>query len=508
MLKSKFKKIFSAALSLIITCSLCCYNQVRSVTTCSNVLRQARDGNPSFGNSKIYDIGLLGSHDALSDKINEDSPYTSTTSVPQMCGLEDTALVKTISVNYARAQSKSLDEQLLRGVRYVDARIAQLDGVYRTVHSLFGGKLEDYLKELLEFLINNPGEFVVFDIASFGGDATDLANFMGSIKVNKNGKDYNIYDFIHYDTSKNFADITYNDVTKNGDCAGLVIVANSIHKAPDKEIPISNASLRDYFKYKNKYTYWYNDPSSSSLISKIDDIVKSFDREDCVGFKCNQVNTTPCASSIALELATGSLIKSAQKHNITVLDDPRFEYWLSVMPCVWFDDVTTDYGDFNNKVNQKILDYNLKLNARKEPKIICEKLTSSSQLSNKTKILIKSPSSCDAFFGDSLNCRNAGNYESGKFVISDDVKDFWTLVKSADGWKIMLSNGSYLKRVSGNLKTTPTNGSATSFRFDISDNGIAKIYEPATIKRNLYLDGSKLDLSVIKSAKFEVYKVQ
>lgn len=509
MLKTKFKKIISSLLMFILLSNFFCYAQTKSVISHSHVLKTAYQENPAFGNSKIYDIALLGSHDALSDKINANSKNDYNTNVPDLCGLEDVNVVKEVAANYAKAQCDSLYTQLEGGVRYIDARITCVDGTFYTMHSLLSGRLEDYLKELLMFLIENPGEFVVFDIASYNDHEktqNQLAEYMATVKVKANNREYSIYDFINYDTSKNFADVTYNDVTKNGTAAGIIIVSNTFQSSPTATNKVTNISLRDFFKYKAKYADWYNDPSSSSLISKIDDLVLKYEKSGCVGFKCNQVQTSPNAKSIALSL-TGSLLESAKTHNAAVLDNSHFDYWLSVLPVMWFDNVTSNYGNFNSRINEKILNYNLSLNNTKDSQVKPQKLTNSSQLRDNMKFLIRVPFTGDGFVGNSLDYKNVGNYKSNKFVVNDGIKDFWTLIKSGSGWKVLLPNGNYLKRVSGYLKTTASKGSSTTFKIDIPDTGISKIYEPATIKRNMYLDGKTLDLSISKSNKFEICKI-
>ncbi len=504
MLKNRFKKIVSSLLALAFTSNFCCYGQAHLITDYSNhsdILKRANQGNPNFGNSKIYDIAMLGSHDALSDKITVNSKNDYHTNVPDLCGLEDLNLVKKVSVNYAKAQADSLIIQLESGVRYVDARITCMDGTFYTMHSLLSGKLEDYLKELIIFLIDNPGEFVIFDIASYNDHektANELAEYMKTVKVKHSGREYNIYDFINYDTSKDFSEVTYNDVTNNGTSAGIIMVSNTN--------PVTTPELSDFFKRKEKYAHWYNDSSSSSLISKIDDLALSYEKNNYVGLKCNQVQTSPNAKSIALSL-NGSLLGDAKKHNVAVLESSHFDYWLSVMPIMWFDNVTSNYNNFNSRINEKMLDYNLNLNNVQNTGFEVKKITNNSQLSDNMKVIFRVPFTGNGFIESSLDYKNIGSYKSNKFVLSDNVRDFWTLKKTGDGWKVMLSNGNYLKRISSNLKTTDTRLHATTFKADISDTGIAKIYEPSKPKRDLYLDGKKLDLSMLKSDNLEICKV-
>lgn len=508
-IRKKFRNFLLMLVAFVGIVTLGCYVGIGKAANrnYSDVMRRASKENRNFGNSKVIDIGLLASHDALSDKISKNSQYNSKTSLPDLFGLEKLPIVKSVASNYAKAQSQSLDKQLAAGVRYIDARITKMDGTYYTMHSLLSGKLEDYLKELIEFLINNPGEFVVFDVATLSGDGNpnDLAQFMSTVKVNKNGVDYNIYNFIHYDTSKNFADVTYNDVTENGKSAGLVIIASSLNKSANAKNVVTDPKFSEFFKYKEKHTHWHNDPSSKRLISKIDGVVKSFERGNYSGFMCNQVQTTPIAKSIVADFGTGSLIKDAKKHNPAVVDHPHFDYWLSVMPCIWFDDVTSTYDDFNDKINEKILRYNVNLNNTVPTSKNYKQITSADQLKNNMRVLVKEAFTGNGFVGNGLGKFTIGEYKANTFAFNNDAQGLWILKKLSKGWKIMLPDGSYLKRVSGKLSTTRKESSSTTFDIKFSNKDTVTFVENSSPKYYISIDGNKLNLSKKSNDSFELY---
>lgn len=461
----------------------------------SNVMRKANSGNPNFANSKVYDIGMLASHDAMSDKISSSSDFDYKSNIPELAGLENTEIVKSVAANYARAQSQSLYKQLNAGVRYIDARITCMKGTFYTTHSLISGKLELYLKELITFLLDNPGEFIVLDINYYSTkekNATQLAEYMETVKVQKDGKNYNIYDFINYDTSKDFDQVTYNDVTNSGQKGGLIILPTDLGE-------VKNSSLSKFFKSKTRVNKWYNEADSEKLISQVD--AAANERKNKVGFRCNQLQTTPDAQKIIFNL-WGSLIKDAETHNTAVVGNSHFEYWLTCMPIVWFDDVTSNENNFNSKVNNKILNYNLNLN--KQPITLkYNKLTSSSQLKDGMKFMIKEVDGTNGYYGDNYKPGNIGSYVGNQFVMKD--KNMWSLKKSGDGWKIKRSDSYWLCRnLIGDLDTTKKESSANKFNFDFKKSGNAKIHYD---KYYMYLtDGKKiLDLSKKYSDEFEIY---
>lgn len=494
MVKKKAKIIGFLALGVAIVVGLCFLFVSTASKNHSDVMRRANSGNPNFGNSKVYDIGMLASHDALSDKISSSSIFDYSSNVPELAGLENTKLVKSVAANYARAQSESLSTQLNAGVRYIDARITCMKGTFYTTHSLISAQLEIYLKDLITFLLNNPGEFVVFDINYYSTkekNATQLAEYMQTVKVRRDGRDYNIYDFINYDTSKDFTQVTYNDVTSNGTKGGLIILPTDLGE-------VRNSSLSKYFKSKTRINNWYNEADSKSLLAEVDEVVNK--NKNKVGFKCNQLQTTPDAKKIIFSL-WGSLLDDAETHNIKAIENSHFDYWISCMPIVWFDNVTCNKNDFNSRVNDKILNYNLSLN-KSSLTLKYNKLTSSSQLKDGMKIMIKEVGGTNGYYGNDYKPGNIGSYVGNQFVMKD--KNMWTLKKSGDSWKIRRPDGYWLYRNwIGDLDTTKKEGSAVTFKFDFTNSGTAKIHYD---KYYMYLTGKRaLDLSKKYSDEFEIY---
>ena len=144
-------------------------------------------------NAKIVDIALLGSHDSFSDGITFSSnPNTNEGGIVNNKVVN--ILGKGLIVKMSKAQMVGAKSQLYAGVRYFDVRLTKIDDEYYTCHGYLSNTFDTYLKEVVEFLDNHPGEFIIFDIQYLyaNGDETnkledfnDLSTFMDSIKSKK-----------------------------------------------------------------------------------------------------------------------------------------------------------------------------------------------------------------------------------------------------------------------------------------------------------------------------------
>lgn len=495
MTKKVFRNLGFIASGFMLLILSCIFFTTGAKENYSDVMRKANEQNSAFGDSKVYEIGILGSHDAMSDKITKDSEIDYGDDVPDLGPLIHLGLVRSIIANYCRTQSKGLYEQFKAGVRYVDGRITCKNGVFYTSHGMISDKLENYLRELITFLLDNPGEFIIFHIAQYnkteGNTENDLAEYMQNVKVTRDGRDYSIYDFINYNTYKDFSDVTYNDVTRNGQKGGLIIVSKFQGR-------VSNPSLSNFFRYRQYYSTWYNKPDHKLLLSMVDDAVQKY--KGVAAFRCNGFHTTQNAKSIALHLG-GSLISNAESENIETVNHSHFDYWLSFMPMACFDEVTSTEGDFNAKINEKILNYNLNLNKHVEMSKY-QKIIFASQLEDGMKIMIKEFGGTNGYYGDNYKPGNIGSYVGDQFVMKD--KNMWTLKKSGNGWKIKRTDDKWLCRnLIGDLDTTQKEDSAIEFEFDFSESGTAKIHYD---KYYMYLTDNKvLDISKKHSDEFEIY---
>ena len=54
------------------------------------------------------------------------------------------------------------------------------------------------------------------------------------------------------------------------------------------------------------------------------------------------------------DIGAWSLLKFAEKYNLTLLESENFDNWLRLMPVFQVDFANSDHGDFNRRVNEKI----------------------------------------------------------------------------------------------------------------------------------------------------------
>lgn len=77
--------------------------------------------------------------------------------------------VRHVTHAWSKCQNLAVGQQLMKGVRYLDLRIAKFNGEFRIVHGLYGPTVEEVLLEVLEFSTGHMGEVVILDFNHFYG---------------------------------------------------------------------------------------------------------------------------------------------------------------------------------------------------------------------------------------------------------------------------------------------------------------------------------------------------
>lgn len=328
-----------------------------SKTDYSNVLR---DGVVD-GSSRIVDIAMLGAHDAFSDKITTNSPIDP--AEPEDSLLRNQTLGKVadgVFVRLSRAQKSNAETLLKAGVRYFDVRISYYENEWYTKHGLISDKLSRYLSDIITFLSDNPGEFIIFDIqhVHFGDTVgfSELFDYLQTYQISNVA----ITDFINYDPlSLQPRDLTYDIVTDTGAKAGLVILA----KTP------ASASLPYHYNRGNGDTQvinirslWHNTADTDTLIEGIQTeyeyLSDTVIYEDI--FRVNQAQKTGVLSGDDLwDTVFGwSLLDMANNSNAALIAHEDFLDWLTKMPILMVDYADSTKGDFNKVANDAMIAYN------------------------------------------------------------------------------------------------------------------------------------------------------
>ncbi len=339
-------------------------------------------------NPRIVDLALLGSHDSFTHLISKNS--RSADNAPGIVKLVSRTLLKNFAVRYSKTQLVGAYEQLMAGVRYFDVRLHYANNTFMTKHSLISGLFAEFITEILKFLDEHQGEVVVFRFYNWkyrDKGQPYLIDFLRSVSYKgKTLLDYIYYktrDAGHFDTAGltdtpytpqklelltdydkaegiYLTDLTYNDVTKNGKESGVVM-----YGWERKE----GESIPDCF-YADGYekARWLHTSDMNDAFAKMDkevvemalyynDITKHL-------FRVNQANL--CLSTKSLKhmiyvIKGRSLINMANNFNPVFIEHKNFDVWHKAMPCIWVDFATCNNGDFNNKINKKIIVYNTKL---------------------------------------------------------------------------------------------------------------------------------------------------
>ncbi len=138
--------------------------------------------NTLSGTIKLRNLSLLGSHDAgtydldpsLGVAPDEAGTFISTIgNIPVIGPIADYTLIK----SWSQAQTHSITNQLMDGVRYFDLRVTvDPQGDFRICHGLYGPLIDDILSQFNSFLTSRPGEMVFLDFQHiFDQDGNDMS---------------------------------------------------------------------------------------------------------------------------------------------------------------------------------------------------------------------------------------------------------------------------------------------------------------------------------------------
>lgn len=329
--------------------------------------------NITEANPRIVDIAMIGAHGASSNAISPSNP-TNPKDAPTMIG-KMKPLIKGFTFRFAKTQTVNTYQLLLQGARFFQIKCCFYDGKWMAEHSLLSDPLEVYIKDILKFLGETKGEIVIAQLEpTYVGEKTvaELEDYALSVEFEgKTLKDYVNYGAVNLKNEDGVSgvrvgDLRYNDVTKSGEQSGVVLAGDwTVDGVP---LNMGTSEGAKYFFDVDYYSsnVWHNRFSSKVLIKKIDENAKNIrdhfdDFKDILRINQTQGSFNANVSDFGNMITTSSLIDFANKHNPVVLDDPRFEEWLAVMPITHFDYVTCNNKNFNARLNEKIIAYNVKL---------------------------------------------------------------------------------------------------------------------------------------------------
>jgi len=123
-----------------------------------------------FDDQLVIDIAMLGAHDAFTNKINYGSNIDFASASGIQTGIPG-ALIKGFSVKQSKTQVSDVAALLKHGIRYFDIRLTYNDreAEWYTSHTYFSEPFANILDSIVEFLAENPGEFLILDIQHVNG---------------------------------------------------------------------------------------------------------------------------------------------------------------------------------------------------------------------------------------------------------------------------------------------------------------------------------------------------
>lgn len=297
----------------------------------------------------IKDIAMLGAHDAFSSEIS----LSSKVDVAEEGLVKNNflrPLLKGMIVRQSRAQKASSEGLLSRGVRYFDVRLSHINGKWYTKHSLISEELSFYLIPILKFLNENPGEFIIFDIQHcYYGDLSynDLIDDLKKITY----QNQNIFDYLNYlPTLIPMGLLSYGLVTSFGTKGGVVILVKN------------ETTIYSYDYEKSIRSVWHNKITTKEMFMDIQAEYEYLEKnqvEVVNKLVVNQAQKTAQINEQIINTIFGwSLLDLANNFNEKLINHHDFEKWLTVMPIVMVDYADSSKGNFNQKINEKIISYN------------------------------------------------------------------------------------------------------------------------------------------------------
>lgn len=309
--------------------------------------------------TKVVDIAMLGAHDAFSHKIDLLSkPDPGDDGIVQNQAIN--AFFKGGIVRVSKAQTASATTLLNRGVRYFDVRISRVGETWMTKHGLLDSELKDYVRDIYAFLKDKPEEFIVFDIQHIYLGEASISTFLDDlVEFTLPEENLTLNHFLHYTTHIPLGELTYADV-KGIERGGIIILLNDDESATPEQQKLFYERGNGEDVPLSIRSKWHNQRSVSSIIPLIDEEKAYLEAQlETPYFRVNQAQLTPDYLKDPLgTLLHWSLINLASQSNDALLQHENFDGWLLAMPIFMVDFANSRQGDFNTKINEKIIAFN------------------------------------------------------------------------------------------------------------------------------------------------------
>lgn len=362
--------ILIALIGLIWLCLPSAFNEKRPDLSFSYGTVLADIDGIKEANPRFIDTAVLGSHDSFSSLIGVDNAVVPSTPPMIKAFLP---VLRNYLVRFAVTQNVNIFEQLMQGARFLQIKVTPRDGEFYSSHTMYSGSLKEHITNILMYLTSDfaKGEVVGILFQPTALDEYTYADLHEAIKnITYNGRC--LYDFVHYPEVNVFhddgegvriGDLRYNDLTKNGEAPGVVL----LDRRPEN-YQESWDSKEDNYRYffdmdSNAFHPWHNSSSTKILSEKITEtanlIRSSHEYDDLL--RVNQTQgafSTSSLTDIVCDFSAVSLLNLAQKHNVLLIEREDFFDLLAAMPVYQVDNLACSHENFNARVNALIRSYN------------------------------------------------------------------------------------------------------------------------------------------------------
>jgi hypothetical protein len=313
-------------------------NQI-STNDYSNWMNESIDGNP-----KLVDVKMLGAHDAFSSEINflsEVDPYASGIfkGVPGV-------LLKGLLVRQAVTQNANVNELLSSGVRYLDIRLTYKDNEWYTKHNYLAEQFEPIGENLVRYLDEYSGEFLILDFQHI--DGIDYDSKEDYVIFEEMLERIGLLSYNYVSETKSLGDIRYLEITNNKTESKVIII--------DK---FTCEEKKTYYYETSIYSNWANNDDFESVFAFLqeDSVQVANDKNHEGSFKVMQAVTTMQSTPSGLidGLRTWSLLNRASGFNDFLIFQEDFEEILNQLPIVMVDYSNTNENEFLDRIMEIII---------------------------------------------------------------------------------------------------------------------------------------------------------
>lgn len=318
---------------------------------------------------RYVDLSFLAAHDANTGRAERGAPLEECAS-KILFSVEP--LIRNYLYRYVKTQTETIYDILRFGCRFLHIKVTYYKGKWFTSHSVLTGELETHILDVLRFLSERreDGEIVtlLFQPIFFGDKSfADLHDFLAEIRYN--GK--NIFDYVFYSPVSEFGkgdgvkvgDLRYGDVTGGDGKTGVVL----FQRRDQHCLPSWDARKSSYPYFfdmdENSLHVWHDLSRIGKLDREIDllcDKILSSDRYKDM-LRLNQTQPSSCYKTFGDALCSiysRSLLKTAERHNVRLIEKLDLNKMLKAMPVFQVDYVTSGCGDFNGRINRAIRIFN------------------------------------------------------------------------------------------------------------------------------------------------------